>query len=290
MKTCPNCGFQCEPTDTECLKCGIVFQKWTAIEASKKALEEKKRAKYEEWRINAKWLVDGKKRDIGRKRDIERERLDKEAERIKEQDAEIFAELEEERTRPLARDAKIVKTKGTLRKLKSSFDLQKVWHYFRKRPRLYVPSAIIVTALFGLYLWGPVGLISSENGAQRLEKNFAEWKSMARIAEVTPRIGLVNIVPNLQAIKEKTKLTEVPLCLKNVRDYLVQGMEASIKSYVSFMRHDEYDTTATKTYALISEANFLIFNIHLSLVKEGFFKRIRVLFKSEAPIVAEKES
>ena len=40
MKTCPNCGFQCEPTDTECPKCGIIFEKWEAVESRKR--EEKK--------------------------------------------------------------------------------------------------------------------------------------------------------------------------------------------------------------------------------------------------------
>lgn len=36
MKTCPNCSFQTEPTDTECPKCGIIFEKWEGIEAGKR--------------------------------------------------------------------------------------------------------------------------------------------------------------------------------------------------------------------------------------------------------------
>jgi len=83
VKTCPNCGFQCEPTDTECPKCGIVFKKWEAVEASKKALE--------------------------------RQKFEEEAKRITEQDAEIFAELQE-------RDAKREKRRQFFRRVSNVFD------------------------------------------------------------------------------------------------------------------------------------------------------------------------
>lgn len=41
MKNCPNCGYQNNPTETECSKCGIVFKKWFAV---KKAEEEAAKA------------------------------------------------------------------------------------------------------------------------------------------------------------------------------------------------------------------------------------------------------
>lgn len=33
MKTCPHCDFQSDPTVTKCPKCGIIFEKWEAIQA-----------------------------------------------------------------------------------------------------------------------------------------------------------------------------------------------------------------------------------------------------------------
>lgn len=36
MKTCPNCGFESEMNDTECMKCGIIFEKWEAAQAKKR--------------------------------------------------------------------------------------------------------------------------------------------------------------------------------------------------------------------------------------------------------------
>jgi len=48
MKTCPNCGFQSEPTDRECPKCGIIYEKWEAIGARKKEGKRKKMASEEE--------------------------------------------------------------------------------------------------------------------------------------------------------------------------------------------------------------------------------------------------
>jgi len=47
MKTCPNCGFQTEPTDTECPKCGIIYEKYEAIGARKKALESERKKQAE---------------------------------------------------------------------------------------------------------------------------------------------------------------------------------------------------------------------------------------------------
>ena len=45
MKNCPNCGFQNDPTTTECSKCGIIFEKWTTVkEAEKKAISSEKKS------------------------------------------------------------------------------------------------------------------------------------------------------------------------------------------------------------------------------------------------------
>lgn len=63
MKTCPNCGLQSEPTDTECPKCGIIFKKWVAIEANKKALEseQKKQAETVKKRVYAVIINKGRR-------------------------------------------------------------------------------------------------------------------------------------------------------------------------------------------------------------------------------------
>lgn len=158
-------------------------------------------------------------------------------------------------------------------------DLGKIWLHFKSKPYLYVPLIAIILIFSVLYLWGPFGLLSSEKGAQRLEKNLAEWKSIDKIAAVTARIALVNIVPRLQDIHERTKSTEVPLCLKKAKKQLVQGMERKIKSYVLFM--GDSDSLFVMTEDLLGRTNFTSFEVNVFLVRLNCFNRIKAVFESE---------
>ena len=58
MEKCPKCGYERRPTDSECPKCGIVYAKWEAYVAKKKAEEENLRRK--EAFVSAKREVRGK--------------------------------------------------------------------------------------------------------------------------------------------------------------------------------------------------------------------------------------
>lgn len=45
MKTCPNCGFDCRESDTECIKCGIIFEKWQKAQKEKEKPQENTQTK-----------------------------------------------------------------------------------------------------------------------------------------------------------------------------------------------------------------------------------------------------
>ena len=92
MQTCPNCGFISEPTDTECPKCGIVYDKWEATEARKKALESEQKKQAED---KAKGIIEERAKRIAKEEALKTAK--QESKRLAEEKAKRAVDLERKR-------------------------------------------------------------------------------------------------------------------------------------------------------------------------------------------------
>lgn len=56
--TCPKCGFESDKNEKECVKCGIIFEKYKKHLKRKEEIEAIEKEKKEEWEDDIKEMAD----------------------------------------------------------------------------------------------------------------------------------------------------------------------------------------------------------------------------------------
>jgi len=94
----------------------------------------------------------------------------------------------------------------------------------------------------------------SENYSATVLPLLEEWDDAVSVASQTPRIGLPNVIPNLQEIKRRASQLEAEGCFAEAHPFLIEHMEYTIKGFLAFMGQ-ESDSLVQEKFTLAGRAS-----------------------------------
>ncbi len=95
-----------------------------------------------------------------------------------------------------------------------------------------------------------------------VEPLLQEWDDSISIANQTPRMGLPNVIPDLQDIKRRTAALEIPECFEEAHSFLILYMEYTIDGFLAFMGQED-DEVVNQKFNL-AETNFETYLMRLT--------------------------
>jgi len=97
-----------------------------------------------------------------------------------------------------------------------------------------------------------------------VEPLLEEWDDAVSIANQTPRVGLPNVIPELQGIRRRTEDTEdleIEECFEDAHSFLIKYMDYTIEAFIAFMGQED-DSVVTQKFSL-AQTNFETYLIKL---------------------------
>jgi uncharacterized protein HemX len=85
----------------------------------------------------------------------------------------------------------------------------------------------------------------------KFKATMVKYQDAMQLAASTSRIALAGPVATLQTLKREADLVAVPACMKNSKDFLMQGMNTSIDHFLDFMRQKSTEAEQTESAANI---------------------------------------
>lgn len=100
-----------------------------------------------------------------------------------------------------------------------------------------------------------------------VEPLLEEWDDAVDIANQTPRVGLPNVIPELQDIRLRTEDLEIEECFEDAHSFLVKYMNYTIDAFIAFMGQED-DSVVSQKFSL-AQTNFETYLIKLDQAVEG---------------------
>lgn len=84
-----------------------------------------------------------------------------------------------------------------------------------------------------------------------IKATMVKYQDALQLAASTSRIALSGPVAAMQALKREADLIAVPMCMSNSKEFLIQGMNASIQHFLDFMQQKSSGTEQEESAANI---------------------------------------
>ena len=107
---------------------------------------------------------------------------------------------------------------------------------------------------------------SREDYNTTVEPLLEEWDDAVSVANQTPRMGLPNVIPNLQEIKRRASDLEIDECFVDAHSFLIKYMEYTIEAFLAFMSQ-ESDSVVQGKFSL-AETNFETYLLRMRQVEQ----------------------
>ena len=75
-----------------------------------------------------------------------------------------------------------------------------------------------------------------------IKATMVKYQDAIQLAASTSRIALSGPVSNMQGLKREADLIIVPACMSKSKEFLIQGMNASIQHFLDFMQQKSSST------------------------------------------------